>query len=204
MFAKRIWICYRDHQFPWDEFSSWIRAASVDGFSIPRTIVDLRQNRIDLPLLGLLSEFEGSETTEPHDVVYSLLPLAEPADRRKIAVDYSKSLFRLFADIVQPASSAYPLQGPRRMSRTGQSLTSSTYQQLCRAEIGESAGADKSFATKSASYDIGLLEHYKPCVGLVSTHGEEIVLRPSLISLSGDTDWFCVYPTLTELNLNVK
>jgi hypothetical protein len=89
------------------------------NWPLSESILDIRESiplRLDArrkepaksnTLRGLLTTFEDTQCSEPRDKVYGLLGLAQSSPRVKITVDYAKSLFDVFKDVVWFEGSRY-------------------------------------------------------------------------------------------------
>ena len=116
--ARDMTICFSNADLDWTEleepFSRISDSRKEELYEPIDKVLDQRENRHDDKnrLELLLERFSEAQCGEVRDKVYGFLGLAHDCYDESLKVDYSASLFDIFADVVKFQNAAKPLDGP--------------------------------------------------------------------------------------------
>lgn len=101
--AAEIIVCFGRFAVKWDHFINWLAVHKV-GDKGPLKLHEQRCRRYkgSCRLLQLLHDYRGAQCQDPKDKVYGLVGLA--ADARFFPIDYNKSRFEIWKDVMEFAN----------------------------------------------------------------------------------------------------
>lgn len=118
--ARDIVIGFSGATFSWAELRVPFRrikdgsSSMVELYDPVEKVLEQRENRHDAKnrLELLLERFSKAQCGEVRDKIYGFIGLAHDCHDGSIKIDYSASLYDIFADVVKFQHAAKPLQGP--------------------------------------------------------------------------------------------
>lgn len=185
--AQRLAVCFGNYSMTWVNVVHFITMYNI-GTGGPVKLQDQRSRKYDggCRLLRLLHDYKDAQCQDPKDKVYGLIGLA--TDARHFPIDYKKSLFEIWKDVMEFAN-MHGLFQPEQIVPTGSLVkyllmgdSCDPLDQALRPYIPVVSGdqvtvmVDKPYGGRTFSVPVKALG----CVRYVGSRPDEIIENPNM------------------------